>query len=73
MGENQKQPFQLPFNRFLPVRFQGSRVTSNGGIILLRELDQRLGFGELNRGAAPASGIHCNEPDAAESGGGAVL
>src|ERR1019366_7328548 len=25
----------------------GSRVTSNGGLILVRELDERLGFGEL--------------------------
>ncbi|MGD0000619.1 MAG: IS1380 family transposase [Bryobacteraceae bacterium] len=27
--------------------FQGSRVTSDGGLILVRELDERLGFGEL--------------------------
>ena len=47
MGENQKQPFQLSFNRFLRVGFQGSKVTSNGGLILVRELDERLGFGEL--------------------------
>ena len=47
MGENQKQAFQLSFNRFLRVAFQGSRVTSNGGLILVRELDERLGFGEL--------------------------
>jgi hypothetical protein len=47
MGEGQKQGFQLSFNRFLRVAFQGSRVTSNGGLILVRELDERLGFGEL--------------------------
>ena len=47
MGESQKQVFQLSFNRFLRVAFQGSRVTSNGGLILVRELDERLGFGEL--------------------------
>ncbi len=28
MGESQKQPFQLSFNTFLRVDFQGSRVTS---------------------------------------------
>ena len=27
--------------------FQGSRVTSDGGLILVRELDEPLGFGEL--------------------------
>ena len=47
MGESQKQAFQLSFNRFLRVTFHGSRVTSNGGLILVRELDERLGFGEL--------------------------
>ncbi len=29
------------------MNFQGSRVTSGGGLILIRELDERLGFGEL--------------------------
>ncbi len=58
MGASQNQPFQLSFNRFLRVDFQGSRVTSDpsakasgrqadGGLILVRELDERLGFGEL--------------------------
>ena len=47
MGESQKQGFQLSFNRFLRVAFQGSRVTSDSGLILIRELDERLGFGEL--------------------------
>ena len=47
MGERQNQPFQLTFNASLKVAFQGSRVTSNGGLILVRELDERLGFGEL--------------------------
>ena len=47
MGESGKQGFQLSFNRFLRVGVQGSRVTSNGGLILVRELDERLGFSEL--------------------------
>ena len=47
MGEIEKQSFQLSFNRFLRVAFQGSRITSNGGLILVREWDERLGFGEL--------------------------
>ena len=47
MGEKQNQPFQLSFNGSLKVDFQGSRVTSDGGLILVRELDERLGFGEL--------------------------
>src|ERR1035437_8039132 len=47
MGEIQNQSFQLSFNASLKVDFQGSRVTSDGGLILVRELDERLGFGEL--------------------------
>jgi hypothetical protein len=47
MGEIQNQPFQLSFNASLKIDFQGSRVTSDGGLVLVRELDERLGFGEL--------------------------
>ncbi len=47
MGDAQSQPFQLFFNPALKVEFQGSRVTSDGGLILVRELDERLGFGDL--------------------------
>jgi len=47
MGEKQNQPYQLSFNASLKVDFQGWRVTSDGGLILVRELDERLGFSEL--------------------------
>jgi len=49
MGEKENQPFQLCFNASLRVDFQGSRVTSDGGLILVREWDERLGFGDLIR------------------------
>ena len=44
MGELQTEPFQFTFNGFLKVAFQGSRVTSDAGLILVRELDERLGL-----------------------------
>jgi Transposase DDE domain group 1 len=47
MGDTQERPFQLSFNGWLRVAFQGSRVTSDGGLLLVREFDERLGFGEL--------------------------
>jgi len=47
MGEKENKPFQLTFNGTLKVDFQGSRVTSDGGLLLVRELDERLGLGEL--------------------------
>ena len=34
MGEKQTKPFQLSFNGLLKVDFQGSHVTSDGGLIL---------------------------------------
>ena len=47
MGEKQDQPFQLLFTASLKVEFQGSRATSDGGLILIRELDERLGLERL--------------------------
>jgi hypothetical protein len=36
MGEKQNQSFQLSFNPALRADFQGSRVTSDGGLLLVR-------------------------------------
>src|SRR5499427_10673600 len=47
VGETQRGLFRLAFNGRLRVDFQGARVTSDGGLLLVRELDERLGFGEL--------------------------
>ena len=47
MGEKQTKPFQFDFNGFLKAAFQGSRVTSDGGLILVRELDEHLGMSQL--------------------------
>jgi Transposase DDE domain group 1 len=47
VGETQNQPFQLSFNPCLKIDFQGSRVTSDSGLLLVRELDERLGLSAL--------------------------
>jgi hypothetical protein len=47
MGEEQDQPFQFSFNASLKVDFQGLRLTSDAGLILVRELDERLGLEKL--------------------------
>ena len=47
MGEKETKPFQFSFNGLLKVNFQGSCLTSDGGLILVRELDERLGLGNL--------------------------
>jgi hypothetical protein len=40
VGE-QNQPFQLSFNPSSKVDFQGSRITSDSGLLLVRELCRR--------------------------------
>jgi len=50
VGERQEQPFQLSFNGRLRVEFQGARVTSDGGLLLVRELDERLGSANSSNG-----------------------
>ena len=47
MGELHLEPFQFAFNGFLKVAFQGSRITSDAGLLLVRELDERLGLATL--------------------------
>jgi len=47
VGETENRPFQLSFDSSLRVDFQGARVTSDGGLILVRELDERLGLSQL--------------------------
>jgi hypothetical protein len=44
MGEAQNQPFQLSFNSSLKVDFQGSGVTSDGGLVLGAASDFRWWF-----------------------------
>jgi hypothetical protein len=47
VSETQKRPFQLPFNGSLRADFQGTRVTADSGLILVRGLDERLGLSAL--------------------------
>ena len=47
MGEKENQPVQVSFNPALKVDSQGSRTTSDGGLLLVLELDERLGLSSL--------------------------
>ena len=41
-GETQKELFPPDFNRAILIDFQGAKVTSDVGVILLREVDDRF-------------------------------
>src|SRR6476661_180650 len=47
MGDAKAGPMQLSFNPQLRVEFRGATVTSDAGLLLPRELDERLGLGAL--------------------------
>jgi hypothetical protein len=47
MGDARTGPIRLSFNPQLRVEFQGATVTSDAGLLLPRELDERLGLGVL--------------------------
>ncbi len=47
MGDAKSGPVRLSFNPQLRVEFRGATVTSDAGLLLPRELDERLGLGEL--------------------------
>jgi hypothetical protein len=58
MGEKQNQLFQLSLNASLKIDSRRSQVTSDGGLIVVRELDERLGLGELLAQHFPGSAGH---------------
>ena len=47
MGDAEAGPVRLSFNPQLRVDFRGATVTSNAGLLLPRELDERLGLSAL--------------------------
>ena len=47
MGDAESGPIRLSFNPQLRVEFGGATVTSDAGLLLPRELDERLGLSAL--------------------------
>jgi hypothetical protein len=49
MGERKNHYFRLSFTDKLKVFFKGSEITSYGGLLAVRELDEQLGFTSLDK------------------------
>jgi len=47
MGESQKEALRVQFDPSLKLEFHGAKVTSDGGLLLYRELDEVLGLTAL--------------------------
>jgi len=47
MGEAKRTDLRVRFDRRIRLQFQGAKVTSDGGLLAVRELDEALGLTEL--------------------------
>jgi len=47
MGESKNSYFRVGFSQKLKVGFKGAQVTSDGGLVAIREMDQQLGLTEI--------------------------
>ncbi len=64
MRDANSTPFRLSFNSQLRVEFRGAIVTSDAGLLLPRELDERLGLSALieRHLRDPRTGRNCRFP-----------
>ena len=47
MGESKSEALQIQFDPSVRLEFHGAKVTSDGGLLLYRELDETLGLTAL--------------------------
>lgn len=47
MGESKNKCFCVEFNKKLRINFKGAQVTPDGGLIAIREMDEKLGLTEM--------------------------
>jgi hypothetical protein len=44
MGEARELPLRVSFDRRIKLEFHGARITSDGGLLAYRELDDTIGL-----------------------------
>jgi len=44
MGENKKEVLRVQFDPSVKLEFQGAKITSDGGLLLFREMDEVMGL-----------------------------
>ena len=47
MGGSKNSYFRVGFNQKLKIGFRGTQVTSDGGLVVIREMDQQLGLTKI--------------------------
>jgi len=47
MGDCQNEDLRVDFNRLLKLKFLGSHVTTDAGLLAYRELDEAIGLTEM--------------------------
>ena len=48
MGDGKKGVLRVAFDKRIKLEFHGAKITSDGGLLLYRELDEALGLTELS-------------------------
>ena len=61
MGDAQKRDLRLGFDRRLKLKFLGSKVTTDAGLLAYRELDDAFALTEMVQGTFEDSRIGSNK------------